>query len=478
MARDPEVVILGGGPAGATAALLLARWGHSVQVIAKAGSDHALAVSVPPSTAKLFSEIGIAETIDRAHFIRSAGNTVWWGGPDVRVERFAAGARGWQVDVGRLSELILEEAIAAGARVERRVINEAPSVTAGDRPKRFLLDCTGRAGLIARAKAVRENVAGLRTVALIGEWRRPGRWPVPDDTHTLIESYDDGWMWSVPVAEGARHIAAMVDPQRSGLARTGSASGVYRAEVAKTRVFRDLTAGAELGGGPWGWDASQYYSSQYAGDDWLLVGDAASFIDPLSSAGVKKAIASAWLAAVTVHTCLTSPAMQPHALSFYSARERQIAWHFTRESTRFLSGAAAAHQRAFWEERSVDIPDQPDDQPFDSAQGRREVRRAFDALKAADRLVARAGPGIGIEARPRVRGHEIVLESHVVDAPRAEGIRYVHGVDIVPLLELAPLFRTVPDLYEGYVAALGAVPLHDFLMALATAFARGWLVSE
>ena len=58
-----------------------------------------------------------------------------------------------------------------------------------------------------------------RTVALVGEWRRDCAWPVPDATHTLIESYDDGWMWSVPRRAGVRHIAAMVDPHRSALAR-------------------------------------------------------------------------------------------------------------------------------------------------------------------------------------------------------------------------------------------------------------------
>ena len=62
---------------------------------------------------------------------------------------------------------------------------------------------------------------------------------MPDDTHTLIESYDDGWMWSVPIGAGVRHIAAMVDPQRSELARGGSSKDVYLAEIAQdARVQR------------------------------------------------------------------------------------------------------------------------------------------------------------------------------------------------------------------------------------------------
>ena len=65
-----------------------------------------------------------------------------------------------------------------------------------------------------------------------------------------------------------------------------------------------MVGDAALDGGPWGWDASMYCAEHLAGEDWLLAGDAASFIDPLSSAGVKKAMASGWLAAVTVNTSL------------------------------------------------------------------------------------------------------------------------------------------------------------------------------
>ncbi len=452
-------MVLGGGPAGATAALLLARWGHAVRVVTKAGSDHRLAVSIPPSCAKLFAEIGVAKTIERAAFIRSTGNTVWWGGREARVEHFAEGELGWQLEVGRLSEVLLNEAIAAGVQIEHRVVV--------DRPPGFVLDCSGRAGVVARALGVRQPLTGLRTVALIAEWQRPA-WPVPDHSHTLIESYGDGWIWSVPVSEGLRHIAAMVDPQRSDLVRLGSARAVYLGEIAKTRAFRDLTAGATLTAGPWGWDASQYHSSDYAGDDWLAVGDAASFIDPLSSAGVKKAIASAWLAAVTAHTCLTSPAMKPHALRFYATREREIAAHFARESARFLAEAAPAHPRAFWEERSESEAAPVED--------RQAVVRAFEVLKAGDGFRASRG-SISIMPGPMVRGHDIVLEPQLVGKD-ASGIRYLHGVDVVRMVELAPSFGTVPDLYDGYVASAGPVPLHDFLMALATAFARGWLVSE
>jgi len=456
------ITVLGGGPAGAAASLLLARLGHPVQLVTKAGRDQRLAVSLPPSCAKVFDALGIAAAVDAAGFQRSTGNTAWWGSDQARVEYFADGARGWQLDVGRLADVILAEAIAAGVQVDRRMATDAPGG--------FVLDCTGRAGIVARARGVRRLDGGPRTIALIGEWRHSSGWAVADHTHTLIESYRDGWMWSLPVGDGVRHVAAMVDPQRSDLARAGSSTHVYLAEVRKTRIFSGLTAEATLQGGPWGWDATPYDATAYAGDDWLLVGDAGSFIDPLSSAGVKKALASGWLAAVTAHTCVKTPAMRTQALAFFDAREREIASHMRRESRQFLGSAASGHGRPFWSERAADLE-------LESAASA-SLREAFEALKRSNGWSPRVGPGVGIAPRPCVRDSLIVLEPHVVTAEHPNGIRYVRGVDLVALLDLAPATRQVPEAYEIYLQRLGPTRLDDFLLAVATAVAGRWLVSE
>ena len=60
---------------------------------------------------------------------------------------------------------------------------------------RFTLDCTGRAGVLAREHRVKE--AGFSTLALCGIWR--GAMSGVDPTHTLVEAYSDGWVWSIPL---------------------------------------------------------------------------------------------------------------------------------------------------------------------------------------------------------------------------------------------------------------------------------------
>jgi flavin-dependent dehydrogenase len=461
--------VVGGGPAGAAAARLLTTWNHRVRLLTRPPAGGGLAVSIPPSAIKLFDAIGVSAAIERAGFVRSTGNTVWWGTDEPRVESFAAGARGWQVELHRFSQALLDHATASGmTAVEPAVPDPQPLI---DPARRIVLDCTGRAGVIAKLKGVREYDEGPRTVALIAEWSTSRAWPVADDTHTVIESYGDGWMWSVPIAAGTRHVSAMVDPQRSDLARGRSPRDVYLAEIAKTRQFKRLLADASLRGGPWGHDASTYRSAEYAGDGWLLVGDAGSFIDPLSSAGVKKALASAWLAAVVANTWINKPSMRSHALSFYSAREREVERLHADAARHFLTEAGREHRQPFWADRLVEAA------PGVHTDGE-AVRAAFEKMKQAPALMVRIAAHLAIAPRPYVSNHEIMLGPHVVTSDADPGVRYLYNVDVPALLELAPAARQVPDLFEAYVQRRGKVEFPDFLLAVSTAVARGWLVSQ
>jgi 2-polyprenyl-6-methoxyphenol hydroxylase-like FAD-dependent oxidoreductase len=505
-----DILVAGGGPAGAAAARLLALWGHDVRLVttpvaglkARATNDYeyvartfrsaTLGESLPPSCQKLFDVLGVSDAIDRAGFVRSTGNTVWWGEQSTRVESFASGQHGWQVTADALSAVLGDAARAAGVRFEEGRVTADMLAGAAES---IVLDCTGRSGVVARARGWRVYEPALRTVALVGVWRRDGGWPVPDPSHTLIESYADGWMWSVPVApstrfarspldaargdpepvEGtgqaasARYIAAMVDPRSSGLA-PASARGIYLAEIAKTNRFASLVEDAMLEGGPSGWDASMYSSTRYADDRVLLAGDAGSFIDPLSSAGVKKALASGWLAAVAAHTSLVNPAMRQTAFEFFDARERDIYQHFRALTQRFFSDAAAGHDHPFWTDRAGALDG---DVRGDLADDR-AVQAAFERMRSASRLAVRRGADVRVEPRPAVSGCEIVLEPRIVRS-HTSGIRYLHDVDVVSLVALAPDFDDVGALFEAYGRTHGPVALPDFLAALAAAVANGWL---
>ena len=112
-----------------------------------------------------------------------------------------------------------------------------------------------------------------------------------------------------------------------------------------------LGAGERMESAPWACSASMYSASRYSDERLLLVGDAASFLDPISSFGVKKALASGWRAAVVVHTCLNSPDMETASLDLHETRERQIYASYLNKSAEVFGRAGAVHQHPCWTAR-------------------------------------------------------------------------------------------------------------------------------
>src|SRR5215211_5548393 len=375
-----DVIVVGGGPAGSGAARLLASYGHSVALIVRARAGHVLAESLPPSCVRLFDRFGIRELIDGAEFIRASGNTVQWGGAK-RIERFDTATFGYQVPRDRFDQLLLDAASAAGAmvfdhasarRAERR--EGAWQVEYEQGSARFklrgtwLLDCSGRAGVVAR-HGWRKPQTAARTTALVGVWDKAGGWAMDDYSHTFVESYDGGWAWSVPVSATRRYVTVMLDPTLSTLPRRDRLGNAYQTELSRTEMLSSVVKEATLVEAPWGCDASPYTATRVAGDGALLVGDAASFVDPLSSFGVKKALASAWLASVVVHTAMLDPSMASSAVTLFGDRETAMYQHLQRQSASLARDAAGIHATNFWRGRTDTSSDERSDEPSDEPSG-------------------------------------------------------------------------------------------------------------
>jgi flavin-dependent dehydrogenase len=504
--RPSDVLVVGGGPAGSAAARLLASWGHDVvMATGRPPRTPPLAESLPPSTRKLFTYLGLLREVEGAGFVSTAGNTSWWGGAGRRSLSFAGEARGFQVERGRLDRLLLAGAGHAGARILRGCTVERIGVRGGDVPvhaelrdadghrrdlqARWVLDCSGRAGVLAR-DGLRERIPGFATVAVVGGWERPGGWPLDDPSHTLVESYGNGWIWSVPVSPTLRYVAAMVDPASPELRRDGGLPALYRSELARSEHVRILLKGATPAGGPWAYGATPYGASRFGGDGFLLVGDAGSFLDPLSSYGVKKALASGWIAAVATHTTLTQPAMAGAALELFEEREREVWQRYQALTDGFYRDAGAVHSGPFWSARagSTEADHEevggtaPDADPGETLHpdpaallGEPAVRSAFHRLRGSEDLRLAPTPGIRMLRRPTVRGREVVLEERLASPALPEGVRFVRGVDLPVLVRLAREEGEVPGLFEAYSRVREPVSLPDFLGALSVLLAAGML---
>lgn len=489
---DVDVVVVGGGPAGSAVAGLLADWGHRVLVLTKATDPaHGAAESLPPSTRKLLDAIGVRDAVDRAGFLSNTGNTVWWGSGDGRVETFPSADAGYQVFRPRFDALLIERAERAQAQVVRDasvrwwrrhadggalVAYECPGRGLATVTCRFVLDCSGRAGVIAR-QPFRRYQPGYRMQALLGVWSRDN-WGLPGPSQTLVETYQDGWAWSIPVSAATRQIGVMVDVSTTPISRGPTIASTYRSELAKTAHLAALVAGATLQRA-WACDASLYRSDSYAGDQFLLIGDAASTIDPLSSFGVKKALASAWVGAVVVHTCLAHAERRSAALGFFSDWERRVYVKHLRRSREHAREAYQRHPEAFWalraETQIVDAADEADDDDILRTPG---VQAAFERLKSRSSIDLRVAIQARIGQRAVIRGREIVLEEAVMLAGLPQGVRYLAGVDLLRLRDLAPRHSQVSDLFDAYCHAHAPVSLPGFLGGLSVLVAHGILTQR
>lgn len=459
----------------------------------------------------------MAPGIDDAGFFPARGNLVRWGDGPLRRADFAPGAAGHHVVRDVFDALLLDFAEEAGADVRRnatvrRVILEgADSDREGEQLQRveyenhrgiasalharLVLDCSGRSGVIANPD-LRVHDQTNATVALAGVWRANAG-ESPAEPYTLVESYRDGWAWSMPVSDTRRYLTMMIDPRRTGLLKGRGRRSLYLAEVEKTREARRLVAAARLVSDISGHTASQYAATRFAGDGFLLVGDAASFVDPLASVGVKKALASAWLASVVVHTCISTPDMRDVALEFFESRERATWLAHRRHTAQFYQEAASAHGHGFWSARAmaaddisgaaatpaldpaaevhIPVPTEPD---IAALRQDPDVLRAFGDLRAAPSIRLRPAPGLRRLQLPAVRGRRIVLDEHLASPELPEGVRFLRDVDLPPLVEMAGKHHQVPDLYEAYLDRVAAVSLPDFLGALSVLLGKGMLKND
>lgn len=450
--------------------------------------------------------MGALETLDAAGFVPNEGNTVWWAGEPRRDERFGAPERGFHAERAALEAAFHDMARETGARL----VADGPVVDLASGPDgwrvatsaaryrgRWVLDASGRAGVLAR-RGLRTRERGIATLALVGGWTSGRGHAPPDPGCTLIESYRDGWAWSVPTSPRTRCVTAMVDPRRTHLARERGLDGMWRAELAKAARLGRRLEGGRLEGPVRACPASLYGATSHGRPGLLLVGDAGSFIDPLSSYGVKKALASAWLAAIVTHTGLEDDAMAGPACELYDDREREVYRTYRALSVPFLEQASAANGHAFWEARlnaartagggipepaaASGAPGMPEPGERSLAEdraeaflGSAEARAAYETIRALPSVRLRPAAGLEIVSRPAVAGDRIALEPHLVSERLPAGARYVRNVDLRRLVEVAPALEQVPDIYEAYNRSADPAPLPDFLAALALTVGAGFL---
>jgi len=496
-----DVLVLGGGPAGSAAALVLADAGSSVMLVRPEHPPGAtLAQSIPPSARALLGELGMLPAIESADFTRNHGNTVRWAGGAGRAETFPEGGHGFHVTRGTFEAAVDSVVRAAGVTVIAGATARAADRADGlwrvhcldpagqpiDIRATWVVDATGRHGFFARHLGRRTD-RRTTTLALVARARG-----VTDtgatEGHTLIESFEDGWAWSVPVAPGVRCLTAMIDPRDTRIG-PGAPASVLASQLRKAPLIRAVADAADEIGEAWACPASIYTSARYTDEGLVLAGDSGAFIDPLSSSGVKKALASGRMAGIVIATATEAPGIAPEALRYHDAHERSVALEYAMRSADYFEEAASRYGHPFWSRRleAARAPDHAADKAggpsplpvaTEIAMPPAEVRRAHETLRSAPRLEVRAGPTTRTVTAPALAGRRIAMEDHLVSDAHPRPIRFHRSVDLRKLVELAPRHEDVPDLWSAYNRTEAPVDLPDLITALAAACAAGFLATE
>jgi hypothetical protein len=260
---------------------------------------------------------------------------------------------------------------------------------------------------------------------------------------------------------------------------------LYEHELAKAPGLRARLADARRITAPWTCNASIYDAHRAADGRVLLVGDAASFIEPLSSAGVKKALLSAWRAAVVVNTCLDDPAMTGPAIDLFVRRERAVYTDCLRRSAAFFAEAERAYGTPFWAARAAGAPAPSADPGLDTDETTDEalrddaaVRDAFERLRANGTVRVHPAASLQFASVPTIDGRHVVMREAVVVPGQPAPLHYAAGVDLARLARIVSGGADVPTIIAAYQNNVGPVPLAGLLTGLSFLIARHALVTE
>ncbi len=336
--RRAQVVVIGGGPAGASAALELARHGVETLLLERSdGRGNPVGESLAPSANPLLHRLGLYDALAASGALPCHGNRSSWGGDGALADhdflRDPFG-HGWHLDRPAFNAALLDTVASAGVTLwlRSKAVSLEPTIRgwrivvttpSGSQTLTadLLIDATGRAAMVGRRQGVRRRVFDPLVAAVA--FLPPGESSTCDAT-TLVEAAASGWWYTALLPDGKLAVAWFTDPDL--LAHVGAwraaawwrlleASGATWERVAghgarRPETVRVMAAGSTL-------------LRRVAGDRWIAAGDAAAAFDPLSSHGIGSALADGKKAATAVAAALGGdetaiPAYVDHVVANYA----------------------------------------------------------------------------------------------------------------------------------------------------------------
>jgi flavin-dependent dehydrogenase len=333
-----DVLVIGGGPAGSTIAALLAQQGRDVHVLEK--SQHPrfhIGESLLPLNLQLFERLGVAEEVAAIGMPKYGVEFVspWHAKPamlDFGDAWDKAYPSAYQVRRSEFDDILFRNAVRRGAKATQNCrvtqvdfLPEGANVTArvesGEARTwhaKFVVDASGRDTFLASRFGSKQRDRKHNSAAIFGHFSGVARLPGKLEGNISIFWFDHGWFWVIPLTDGATSIGAVCWPYymktrktepRQFLLDTIALCPALAERLRDATLISPVTATGNY----------SYSAARPAGANYIMLGDAFAFIDPIFSSGVFLAMHSAFVGADTVATCLDHPERARGALKAYDA---------------------------------------------------------------------------------------------------------------------------------------------------------------
>ena len=348
-----DVLVIGGGPGGSTTAIRLAQKGHRVLVVDKARHPRFhIGESLLPANMPLFDELGVGEAVRKIGMDKRGAEFVSPWHDHTQTFYFAEAwdksmPSAYQVRRADFDAILFARAREVGATAmdgcrvtDLRLLEDGRGVIATARSDdgttheidaRFVVDASGRDTFLANRFKAKVRNAEHNSSALYGHFRNAKRNTGTDEGNITIFWFEHGWFWFIPLPDGTTSIGAVVWPYYLQ-SRNKPLKDFFNDTIALCPPLAERLADATLVAEPEATGNFAYTVNHVRGPNYLLVGDAYTFIDPVFSSGVMLAMNGAFAAADAVDTWLRTPEQAEVAM----ARFERIMQHGPREFSWFI----------------------------------------------------------------------------------------------------------------------------------------------
>ena len=446
-AAEHDVVILGAGPAGTSAAIRLAQMGLDVGVLERRHFPRShVGICISDETVALIDYLGLGAEFSGAQFWRRDCTAVRWGDAETRL----VPQNGYHVDRAVLDERMVCRSRSVGARiyqpVEVRGIQRLDdsgwgvTIASGERHQflkaQFIVDAAGRRPAIPGAR-IKD---GPPLLSLHSNWLLRGM----AGFDGLIAAGEDAWLWYAQTARDRAVVSVFCDPRRLAASGSGGVQAKYAGLLRQFRSLRLERLGEQCSA-PRACDATSQHAEDPVGDRYIRLGDSCFSVDPLSSQGVHLALQSGLQGAIVVNTMLRKPENTAAAQRFFRMRATERIDRHTARTKQEYARASATSSNAFWHERAGDtsVPEAygshslPEPSP----------RAPSDQVAVSPHATLDVAPVIDGSF---VRVRQVVRHPNIDDA----GVAYLDGADLVRLLSTLPpkfAYGDIPWIWRGHI---------------------------